>query len=167
MLKKLRAVLGNAITWAAAWAGWAFFLTLSLFLLAPGIVPVPVWFGYPLFAVGWEAGLLVAQYAAGMGFIGGVVFSGVLGVLYRRHTLETLRPRRLAAWGGIAGLIFPVVFASAGAALLPFSMSAGLVGSTLLFFGLPGLVTAGATVRHAQRLEAGLARRQVSDRGAG
>ena len=43
------------------------------------------------------------------GFVGGVIFSVILGVLGRRHRFSELSVRRFAAWGALGGLLLALV----------------------------------------------------------
>ena len=150
MLRRLRAVLGNALTWAVSWASWGFLTTLYISLFARRI-PLPLWEGFPYLVVRWQAAFVVAAHSAVYGFIAGTAFSAVLSVIYRRHILSDLRAARLGVWGTLAGLTFPAILTGAGVALLPYSLSLSLIGTNLLFYGVPSAVTAVGTIKVAQR----------------
>ena len=70
-LKRIRGVVGTALTWAAAWSGVAVVLSLVGFFGTLGLIRVYV---------------AVAALWAVVGFVGGAFFSVVLGVAERRRT---------------------------------------------------------------------------------
>ena len=77
-LKRVRGAIGMGLTWAAAWLGLTAFTAVW-------------WIGLPV------------MYAV-QGFIGGVVFSTVLGIVERRKRLDEMSLPRFAAWGAVGGL---------------------------------------------------------------
>jgi len=70
------------------------------------------------------------------GFIGGVVFSGVLGIAAGRRRFDELSLPRFAAWGSVAGLLLGV---------LPFTILAVGAAGVGLPLWLLGVVTMGST----------------------
>ncbi len=135
---KLRGMLGNAVTWGVTWSIWAFLVIAVGYVLGPHQA-LPFLVTAPL----------VVMTSALIGFLGGAVFSGILGILYRRRSLEELSAPGLALWGAVAGCLIPVSLLSI--ALQPLGLPPGnLIGPALLVFGVPGLVTAFATVKLAQ-----------------
>ena len=85
-LKRIRGAVGLGLSWAVAWAG--------IFGIAS--------------MIGGEGGGLenllanLATFGA-LGFVGGTVFSVVLGIAERRRTFAEMSLRRFAAWGGGRG----------------------------------------------------------------
>lgn len=85
-LRRVRGAVGLGITWALFWA------------------PVAVLIGFIIDPDGsldemWPA---IGAYP---GFLGGVLFSVVLGIAARHRRLEELSIPRVAAWGALAGLM--------------------------------------------------------------
>ena len=148
---KLRGMLGNAVTWGVTWSIWAILVIAVGYVLGPDQA-LPFLVTAPL----------VVMTSALIGFLGGAVFSGILGILYRRRSLEELSAPGLALWGAVAGCLIPVSLLSI--ALQPLGLPPGnLIGLALLVFGVPGLVTAFATVKLAQSARSPL---DTSDSGA-
>lgn len=97
-LRRLRGAIGMGLTWGIAWAlGGVLIGVLST------LGPAPFWdavfrvFDAPLPAL------------AIPGFVGGVLFSLVLGVAGRRRRFEELSLPRFAAWGAFGGLLLALV----------------------------------------------------------
>jgi hypothetical protein len=113
-LKRLRGAIGMGLTWAIGWfiAGMAFALVVG-----PGTddVPLPIRFGL-------------------VGFLSGITFSGVLGVLERRRGFDQMSLPRFAGWGAVGGLVLFGLFA----------MTAGPGGEPLVFAPLFALAGAGS-----------------------
>ncbi len=103
-LRRIRGALGMGLTWAvAAW------LVGAGIELVHNIWPNP--FG-SLVDI-WPA---VLAFPA---FLGGVVFSTVLGIAGRRYRFDELSIPRFAAWGALGGLLaslFPAVMVGLGLA---------------------------------------------------
>ena len=139
MLKKLRAVVGNAVTWAAVWAGWGVALAWVLGLFAQPGAPGA-----------WDFLPQIAAQGALMGFVGGTAFSAILGVLHRRYALAELDARRLALWGTLGGLVLP--FGVLAFTLQGFGVpiTPVLAAQTFLLFGVPGVASAFGTIKVAQ-----------------
>ncbi len=116
-LRRIRGALGMGLAWAVAWFGAGMIMMLG-FLLATGStgadVPYPLGFG-------------------ALGFLAGVTFSGVLGIVEGRHSFDQLSLMRFAGWGGVGGLLF------SGAFVIP----TGLGGEALLLAPLFALSGAG------------------------
>ena len=114
--RRIRAAIGMGLTWAAAW-----FVAGSLLARVPGVdsdLPLPLLF-------------------APLGFITGVIFSGVLVVIGGRPRFNRLSLSRFAGWGGMSGLLLSGIFV-VGAAL-----RGGSLWGEFLVFG-PALTTASA-----------------------
>lgn len=88
--RRARSAVVMGLVWAAAWAPMA--VLLSLVLDPDGSMDEP-----------W---LLIGAFP---GFLGGVVFALVLGLVARRSRLEELSLLRTAGWGALAGLIVGVL----------------------------------------------------------
>ncbi len=99
-LRRIRGAIGIGLTWAVAWFGAGIALLLVVGVGAAD-VPFPIFFGL-------------------LGFLAGVTFSGVLGIVEARRRFDQMSLRRFAAWGGVGGLLLSVVLAGAlgGDALL-------------------------------------------------
>ncbi len=85
-LKRIRGAVGLGLSWAVAWAG--------IFGIAS--------------MIGGEGGGLENLLAnlttfGALGFVGGTVFSGVLGIAERRRTFAEMSLWRFAAWGAAGG----------------------------------------------------------------
>ena len=91
-LRRIRGTIGMGFTWAAAWfaAGmvprWLFGFNTD--------VPFPLVFGV-------------------LGFIAGVIFSGLLMLTEGRRGFEQLTLPRFAAWGAVGGVLLSAIFTRA------------------------------------------------------
>ena len=91
-LRRIRGAIGIGLTWALAWLG------AGLLLLVVGVradVPFPLFFAL-------------------LGFLSGVTFSGVLGILEGRRRFDQMSLPRFAMWGGGGGLLLSGIFVLAG-----------------------------------------------------
>jgi len=93
-LRRIRGAIGMGLTWGAAWFAAGMVMMLG-FLLTTGStgadVPYPLGFG-------------------ALGFVAGVTFSGVLGVVGRHRRFDEMSLPRFAAWGAGGGFLFSVAF---------------------------------------------------------
>jgi hypothetical protein len=92
-LRRVRGAIGMGLTWAAAWGG-AGMITMLVFRLVTGSrpdAPVPLMFG-------------------AFGFVAGVMFSGVLGLLEGRRRFDQMSLPRFAAWGATGGFLLSATF---------------------------------------------------------
>lgn len=144
MLKRLRAALGVSLTWAAAWGIWGSLATGLGFLLAPAF-PGPVW---PII-------LFAGLRSGALGFVGGALFSTILRLGYGRSTLAELRAGRLGLLGAAAGVVIPVILTGVALSAIGFPITLQSIAHTVWAFGVPGLATAYATIRIAQKADAG------------
>ena len=90
-LRRIRGAIGMGLAWAMAWFG------AGLTLLLAGVradVPFPVFFAL-------------------LGFLAGVTFAGVLGIVEGRRRFDQMSLTRFAAWGGFGGLLLSIVMAAA------------------------------------------------------
>ena len=92
-LRRMRGAVGMGLVWGVAWGlcGVAIALVAKLIpgALDPSDAPLPA-LAYP-------------------GFIGGVLFSIVLGVAGRRRRFSDLSVRQFALWGALGGLLLSLV----------------------------------------------------------
>jgi len=96
-IRRIRGAIKMGLTWAVAWFGAGMALLLGLLLVTGGSgadVPFPLMFGV-------------------FGFVAGVSFSGVLGLVEGRRRFDQMSLPRFAGWGAIGGLLLSVVFVSA------------------------------------------------------
>ena len=108
--RRIRAAAGMGVIWAVIWAVAGIGIGVTSKLL-PGL-PLD-WF-FNVFDAPLPA-------LAVPGFIGGILFSVVLGVAGRRRRFEDLSLPRFAAWGALGGLLvtlFPLAMAAVGLATL-------------------------------------------------
>jgi hypothetical protein len=134
-LRRIRGAIGMGLTWAVAWFGAGLILLLTV---GVGAADVP----FPLFF-------------ALLGFLAGVTFSGVLGIVEGRRRFDQMSLPRFAAWGAIGGLLLSGILAWA----------AGLGGEFLVLgpvFALSGAGCAAGSLALARRAEG----REFLDTGA-
>ena len=91
-LRRIRGTIGMGLTWAAAWSV-AGLVPRWLFGFNPD-VPFPIVFGV-------------------LGFIAGVIFSGLLMLSEGRRGFDQLRVSRFAAWGAVGGFLLSAIFTRA------------------------------------------------------
>ena len=123
-LRRIRGAIGIGLTWAITWfsAGmvWRFVVGFG-----PGDVPFPLVF-------------------AGLGFLTGATFSGVLGVVEGRRRFDQMSVPRFAALGAVAGFLFSVPLTLTG-------------GEFLVWLGpvvaLAGAVSAAGTLAIARKAD--------------
>ena len=93
-LRRTRGAIGVGLTWAAAWGGAGTIVMLG-FLLVTGSrpdAPFPLMFG-------------------AFGFLAGVIFSGVLGLVEGRRRFDQMSLPRFAGWGAVGGLLLSGIWA--------------------------------------------------------
>jgi hypothetical protein len=102
LLRRIRGALGLGLTWALAWFGAGMALLL---VVGPDAADVPFPLGFGL-----------------LGFLAGVTFSGVLGLVEGRRSFDQMSIPRFAGWGAVGGVIFSGIFVAVaglgGAALV-------------------------------------------------
>ena len=92
-LRRTRGAIGMGLTWAAAWGGAGTIVMLG-FLLVTGSrpdAPFPLMLG-------------------AFGFVAGVIFSGVLGLVEGRRRFDQISLPRFAAWGAAGGFLLSATF---------------------------------------------------------
>ena len=140
ILRKLRGVLGTALTWAVAWMVGGFALLTFVYVVGPGLDGLPF----------WEVAPVLAFRSGVWGLISGGLFSGVLATIHRRHKLGDLSPLWMGLWGALAGLLIPSGVLGLVVASGAISLSPEIVGSQLFIFGGLGVGTAVGTIMLAQ-----------------
>ena len=91
-LGRIRGAIGMGFTWAAAWS-------------AAGLVPRWVF--------GFNADVPFPLVFGVLGFIAGVIFSGLLMLTEGRRGFDQMRLSRFAAWGAVGGLLLSAIFTRA------------------------------------------------------
>lgn len=89
-MRRVRGAIGMGLTWALAWFGAGMVL---LFIVGLGAADVPFPLGFGL-----------------LGFLAGVTFSGVLGIVEGRRRFDQMSLPRFATWGGVGGLLLSGIF---------------------------------------------------------
>ncbi|MGH7639133.1 MAG: hypothetical protein ACREOK_15890 [Gemmatimonadaceae bacterium] len=141
ILRRIRGALGMGLLWAVGGAGVGMMIELSANILGGDF--------HDAMAAAvdiWPALLAI------VGFLGGVVFATVLGLVTRRRRFEELSLSWFAAWGAMAGLLLGgVMVATLGA-------PAGFIGITTLWSGIaaPGSLLLARRAEQQAVLEAGV-----------
>jgi hypothetical protein len=133
------------VTWALGWA-----LVGVLLAAASTVLPPSIW---NAFAKVFDA---PAPALAVPGFVGGVLFSVVLGIAGRKNRIEDLSIGRVAAWGAIGGVLVSLVPAAmvlVGLATLNAQGGAlwQLTATIAVPLALLSAVSAAVTLKLAQR----------------
>ena len=102
-LKRIRGALGMGLTWAAAWFG------VGMIFLSGLLV-----FGTPPVGTGLAAVVANSVLLAVFGFIGGAIFSTVLGITEGRRRFDEMSLPRFAGWGAVGGLGLSVLMLTTG-----------------------------------------------------
>jgi len=126
-LRRIRGAIGMGLTWAAAWFGAGLILLLVVGVGAAD-VPFPLFFGL-------------------IGFLAGVTFSGVLGVVEGRRRFDQMSLPRFALWGGVGGVLLSAVFVFAT------GLEAGAFLGLGVLFGLSGAGCAAGSLALARMAE--------------
>jgi hypothetical protein len=93
-LRRVRGAIGMGLAWAAAWFGAGMLLLLALLLVTGSTgadVPYPLGFG-------------------AFGFVAGVMFSGVLGIVEGRRRFDQMSLPRFGVWGAVGGFVLAGFF---------------------------------------------------------
>jgi len=85
--QRIRAAIGMGVIWAAAW------------IVAAGVV-----------ARAYDSDLPFAYLFAPLGFVAGIVFSGILLVIKGQRSFDRMSLPRVAAWGAVIGLLLSPIF---------------------------------------------------------
>jgi len=134
-VRRVRGALGMGITWAVTWAGVGLLIGVTSLLL-PGLP--------------WDAFFEVFDAPlpalAVPGFVGGAIFSVVLGIAGRRRRFEELSLPRFALWGAVGGVLLSLVPAAMVAMGLatPAEGTLGLWDFTAVVSGPLALLCAGS-----------------------
>jgi len=88
-MRRIRGAIGMGFTWAVAWS-LVGTIPRWLFGFNPD-APFPIIFGI-------------------LGFIAGIIFSGVLVLTEGRRSFDQMSLRRFAAWGAVGGVLLSAVF---------------------------------------------------------
>jgi len=136
--RRIRGAMGMGLTWAAAWGGAGAIVMLG-FLLATGRrpdAPFPLMFGV-------------------FGFVAGVIFSGVLGIVEGRRRFDQMSLPRFAAWGAAGGFLLSAAFVLAVslAGDPAFLWNLVVVGPVFAFAGAGSAAGSLAVARRAERRE--------------
>ena len=92
-LRRIKGAIGIGLAWALAWFG-AGLAMLTVVGFGAADVPFPLFFGL-------------------LGFLAGVTFSVVLGMVERRRRFDQMSLPRFAGWGGVGGFVLAGLFVSA------------------------------------------------------
>jgi hypothetical protein len=107
-LRRIRGAIGMGLTWAVGWALAGLLIGVASILL-PGLP-------WDSFFEVFDAPLPALAIP---GFVGGALFSIVLGIAGRRRRFDELSLARFAAWGAVGGLLlllFPFALVAVGLA---------------------------------------------------
>jgi hypothetical protein len=128
--RRIRAAIGMGLTWAAGWFGAGVLLAR-----------VP----------GFYSDLPFALLFAPLGFLTGIIFSGILVLVGRRGTFDRVSLPRFAGWGAVSGLLLSGIFIIAAA------LRGASVWGEFLVFGPPltlaSAVCAAGSLAMARRAE--------------
>jgi hypothetical protein len=91
-MRRIRGAIGMGFTWAAAW-------------FAAGLVPRWVF--------GFNSDVPFPLVFGVLGFIAGVIFSGLLMLTEGRRGFDQLSLPRFAAWGAVGGVLLSAIFTRA------------------------------------------------------
>ncbi len=142
-LRRLRGALGMGLTWAIGWALGGLAIGVASVLL-----PFLPWDGF--FRI-FDAPLPALALP---GFIGGTLYSLVLGVAARNRRVADLSMSRVTLWGGLGGLLLGLVPATL--ALLGLANGPNMLAFTAVIvppLTLMGAASAAATLALARRAE--------------
>ena len=91
-VRRIRGAIGMGLTWGAAWS-------------AVGLIPKWVF--------GFNADAPFPIIFGVLGFVAGVMFSGLLALTAGRQRFDQMSLPRFAGWGAIGGLLLSALFAKA------------------------------------------------------
>jgi hypothetical protein len=134
-VRRLRGAIGMGLTWGAAWFGAGIRLARL-----PGL----------------DSDLPFALLFAPLGFVSGIIFSGILVVIERGRRFDRMSLPRFAGWGAVGGLLLSGIFVVAAA------LGGKTVWAEVLVLGpvlaLAGAVCAAGSLAVARRAERRLTR---------
>lgn len=122
-LRRLRGVVGTAVTWALAWAPAGALWSVMPWVSPPNLVVTAVF---------------VVQFAT-MGLVAGGAFSVVLSLTDGRRRFDELSLPRVAAWGALGGVVMTAFMGTV------FTYVVGLLGFAGGGFSLASLIFGGVT----------------------
>lgn len=126
-MRRIRGAFGMGLTWAAGWALGGIAIGVASLLL-PGLP-------WGAFFEVFDAPLPALAIP---GFVGGVIFSAVLGIAARGRSFHELSIGRFAAWGAVGGLLLsfvPVAMSVVGLLTLDPESGVNLWKSTAVISG--------------------------------
>ena len=135
-MRRIRGAVAMGLTWAVVWAPVAVLIGL---IVDPDGSMDEMW-------------VAVGAYA---GFLGGVVFSAVLGIVGGRRRFDELSLPRFAAWGAVAGMLAGALPFAVGESTteLPLWLLAGVVVGTITLLSAASAAGSLALARRAARRE--------------
>lgn len=157
-LRGFRGAIGMGVIWAAGGAGVGMFIELLANILPGGFAPASAVDIWPI-------------VLAVIGFLGGAVFSAVLGLAARGHRFEELSLPAFAVWGAVAGVVLGgivVALGAPGVIIAATALTSALAASASL---LLARMAEQRSLPHAHaemaeiKLAEGAGRRQLEDRG--
>lgn len=134
--RRIRGAIGMGLTWALAWFGAGMILLVGSLLLSGSTgadVPYPLGFGV-------------------FGFVAGVTFSGILGILEGRRRFDQMSLPRFAVWGAAGGFLLAAIFV----ALVALVEDPAFLGNLVVLgpvFAVAGAGSAAGTLALARRAE--------------
>ena len=129
-LKRIRGAVGTGLTWAAAWSGVGAILSL---------------------VIGGFVGFYATVFAI-MGFVGGAVFSGVLGITEGRRTFDEMSLSRFAVWGAVGGVAVGGILVSMLFVGGPLTLGSVLIAGVVTLMGAGSAAGSLALARRANPL---------------
>ena len=137
LLRRIRGILGTALLWGCAWAGFGL-----LFGVVVWVLRNPATFVFPL----WRFTAMQGLFWGIWGSVSGGVFAALMIVAERQSTLSTLSTRRIAAWGALGGFSLPLL--SYGLLVLTRGPVLGALGPTAIAAGIASVLGAGMAAGH-------------------
>jgi hypothetical protein len=125
--RRVRGAIGMGLAWALAWFSAGMVL---LVIVGPDAADVPFPLGFGL-----------------LGFLAGVTFSAILGVVARRRRFDEMSITRFALWGGSGGLLFSAAF------VLVAALGVGALLVLAPVFALAGAASAAGALALASRAQ--------------
>lgn len=162
-LRRLRGALGIGLSWAVVWGGVGLLIGVAS-LLTP-------WLPWDRFFAIFDAPLPALSVP---GFVGGALFSVVLGVAGRRRRFDQLSLPRFAAWGALGGLLLslvPVTLGALGLATFREGLQVwqftAMIAPPLMLLGAGSAAGSLALARRSERRELPAGREALPEVGEG